>query len=267
MLKLPEPAVLVTCGVDVQLRYIAVLLVGWTVDAEAWVLDWSTIEGDPRDPATLMQFVAALAELTFTHETAGEVPVHLLGIDSGFATDHVYRAVGAAPRRAWKWAHATKGIGGRSGEPVVLPFHDVRDLRGHRGPRPMLINTDGGKAELYAMLQTTNPGRGYFHIPKRAGADFVKQLTAEEERVKFDKDGVATGSAWHKKTADIRNEALDCAVINLALFHHVTLLSWHSLLVQRYGKEDGLRRFREAHPTTRVIEPARSSQSPWIASR
>lgn len=245
MLSLPEHAVLVTAGVDVQLRYLAVLLMGWTVDAEGWVLDWSTIEGDPRDPQTLLQFVAAAAELRFEH-AEGEVPVHLVGIDSGFATDAVYRAVASARRG---WAFATKGVGGRRGEPVVLPFqHDARDSRGRRGPRPLLINTDGAKGELYAMLQTKEPGRGYLHIPKRAGADFVKQLTAEEERPRFDADGVAVGTVWKKKSADARNEALDCAVINLALFHSVAPLAWHRLLVQRYGPARGGALFRGAHP-------------------
>lgn len=247
MIKAPEPVVLVTCGVDVQLRYLAVLIMGWTEEAEGWVLDWSMVEGDPREPATLMDFMGALAEIRLEHPSA-DVPIHAVGVDSGFATDHVYRAVLSAPKRPWRWAFATKGFGGRSGEPIVLPFHDMRDDRGHRGYRPLAINTDGGKAELMSMLQIKKPGPGYIHIPKRAGADFVKQLTSEEARTKFDADGVAVGAVWKKRSADIRNEALDCAVINLALWNYTTRSSWLQLLTARYGKEGGAERFRKMHP-------------------
>jgi phage terminase large subunit GpA-like protein len=253
MLKLPEPALLVTCGIDVQLRYIAVLMVGWNEEAECWVLDWSTIEGDPRDPATLQQFVAALAAVRFEHST-GPVPVHLVGVDSGFATDCVYRAITSAPKRGWKWAYATKGVGGREGEPIVLVIHDARDARGRRGLRPLPINTDAAKAELLAMLQTTEPGRGYVHIPKRAGKDFIKQLTSEEQRMRFDADGVAVGAEWKKKTADARNEGLDTFVINLALFHRVDRNSWLQLLTARHGNEEGVERFRRMYPEVGRIQ-------------
>ena len=264
MLKLPEPALLVTCGIDVQLRYIAVLMMGWSEEAEGWVLDWSMVEGDPRDPGMLMGFVRALADVRFEHP-AGDVPIHLVGMDSGFATDHVYRAVESAPRRAAKWVFATKGVGGRQGEPVVLPFRDDRDARGHRGYRPLPINVDGGKDEIMAMLQTKEPGRGYFHIPKRAGADFVKQLTSEEARTKFDSDGVAVGIAWKKKTADARNEALDCAVINLALWHYLRTGHWGQLLAARYGKDDGLARFRAMHPEVNIAGPRAIPKRPsWL---
>ena len=248
---LPEPVLLVTAGVDVQLRYLAVLTMGWAPDAEAWVLDWQTVEGDPRDPMLLLSFVQELAALRLEHPTAGQVPIHLAGIDSGFATDCVYRAPAAAPRRGGKWCYATKGVGGRSGEPVVLPIQDRRDLAGHRGPRPLPINTDGAKAELMAALKTTTPGRGYWHLPRRVGPDFVKQLTAEEERTKYNRDGVVIGTEW-VKAPDARNEAMDCACINLALFHHMRPAQWLQLLTARYGQDDGIERFRPLYPTQRI---------------
>ena len=142
--------------------------------------------------------------------------------------------------------------GGR--EPIVLAVRDERDARGRRGLRPLPINVDGAKAEVMAMLQTTAPGRGYVHIPKRAGEDFVKQLTSEEQRMRFDADGVAVGAEWKKKTADGRNEGLDTFVINLALFHHVNRNSWLQLLTARHGKEDGLQRFRRMYPEAAPIQ-------------
>lgn len=248
---IPEPVLLVTCGIDVQLRYLAVLLMGWTPEGEAWCLDYDTVEGDPRDPALLTGFVQELGDARLPRAGGGELPIHLVGVDSGFATDAVYRAVQTAPRRAGKWVYATKGIGGLDGEPVVLPIRDERDARGRRGPRPFRINTDGAKAEVMAALTLTAPGRGYWHLPKRLGADFVKQLTSEEARTKYDRDGVAVGTEW-KKRGDVRNEALDCAVISLALFHHVRPSQWLQLLVDRHGREEGIERFRALYPGQRI---------------
>jgi phage terminase large subunit GpA-like protein len=264
MLTLPEPVLLVTVSVDVQLRYLAVLTMGWAADRETWVLDWQTVEGDPRDPATLLGYVRELAALRFHHPTAGDVPVNLVGIDSGFATDVVYRAVQAAPRRAaGKWVVATKGVGGREGEPIILPIRDERDAWGRRGLRPLPINTDGAKAELMAALQLTQPGRGYWHIPKRVGAGFVEQLTAEEQRMKYDADGVPVGVEWHKRTADVRNEGLDTAIIGLALFHLVRPGQWLQLLVARHGREAGLTRFRTLYPEQRHAAPRGPRHAAW----
>jgi phage terminase large subunit GpA-like protein len=267
VLTLPEPVLLITVGIDVQARYLAALTVGWAPDAEAWVLDWTTIEGDPRDPATLMGYVHELDALRFQHPTAGDVAVNLVGIDSGYLTDTVYRAVRAAPRRSGTWVLATKGVGGREGEPLVLPIRDERDAWGRRGLRPLPLNTDAAKGELMAALQVPQPGRGYWHIPRRVGTDFIAQLTSEEQRMKYDADGVPVGVEWRKRTGDARNEALDDAVICLGLFHLVRPGQWLALLQARHGPEAGLARFRTLYPDHRVTPappPLRVARSLYL---
>jgi phage terminase large subunit GpA-like protein len=87
-MRLPEDVLLVTVGVDVQARYVAILTMGWTPTAEAWALEWEQFDGDPRDPATLRSVVETAHGLHYAHPT-GEIPVHLVGIDSQFLTDYV----------------------------------------------------------------------------------------------------------------------------------------------------------------------------------
>jgi phage terminase large subunit GpA-like protein len=78
--------------------------------------------------------------------------------------------------------------------------------------------------------------------------EFLTQLASEEPRPKYDHEGVAVGIEWKKKKADIRNEGLDCACINLFLFYRITQAQWLELHVARYGDEDGRKRFTAAMP-------------------
>jgi phage terminase large subunit GpA-like protein len=269
-MHLPENVLLVTVSIDVQARYVAVLTAGWNEACELWCLDYENVAGDPRDPALLRSVVEAAHQVQYEHP-AGVVPVHLLGCDSRYLTDSVHAAVGYGNRlRGLLWAYATAGVGGRDGEPIILQAQDTRgwrrEVRG--GRRPLLINADQAKHELAAMLQTTTPGRGYVHIPKRLGRDFLNQLTAEEARTKIDRDGVAVGVEWKRK-GEQRNEALDTAVIALALFYRVTKSQWLQLLTARHGNEQGLERWRVRYPGERIVTSVAPPRRPsrWLSPR
>jgi phage terminase large subunit GpA-like protein len=209
----PEGVRLVVAGVDVQARYLAVLVAGFSVAREMWLLDYFQVDGDVRDAVTLPSAIRDLV-------AAG---CNLIGVDSGYATDSVYAAT-----HGRRGVYATKGVGGREGEPVVIPTPHSAGSK-HHGPRALLINADEGKCELAAMLGTKEPGRNYVHVPKRLAASLAPQLTSEERIPVWDAAGVLTGHRWQlKKSA--RNEALDCAVICLALFHAMTPTAWRALL-------------------------------------
>ena len=248
---LPEKVLLLTVGVDVQAKYIVSLTAGWSPEGELWILDYEKTECDARDDAVWRGLAAYLTAVRFEHPS-GDVPVHLVGLDSGFLTDVIYAAVGlgnSQPGRGGRWWYATKGVGGLTAEPLVLPMRDERDAHGHRGLRPLRINTDEAKSEFYAMLATKEKGPGYVHLPRRlADTDLLAELTSEELRTKYDPEGVACGVQWRKKTPDARNEALDCACITLALYHFVTKSQWFQLLVGRYGQTEGMRRFQARYP-------------------
>jgi phage terminase large subunit GpA-like protein len=252
----PSGVLLVTVGVDVQAKYLAMLTAGWSDENELWILDYEKTEGDPRDPAIWRALVGYLNAVRFGHPK-GDMPVHLVGVDSGFLTDVVYAAVklgNSQPGRSGRWWHATKGSGGLTGEPLVLPTRDERDAHGRRGLRPLRINTDEAKAEFMAMLGEAAQGPSFVHIPKRLGkgTDLLAELTSEEARTKFDSDGVVVGTEWKKRTSEARNEALDAVCICLALSRFVTKAQWLNLLVSRHGKLAGEDRFRARYPAESV---------------
>lgn len=211
----PAGVELIVSGTDVQGAYLATLVAGFSRQREMWCLDYFETPGDVRDAVTLPNLIADLA-------SAG---VHRAGVDSGYATDAVYAAT-----RGRRGVVPTKGELGNPGDPVVLPTPH-NDRRGHyRGARALRINTSGAKDELFAMLQVAEPGRNFVHVPKRLGAPFLAQLTSEERVPRLDPAGVEIGSRWKIKTLGVRNEALDCAVIALALFHSTTPTSWAAVL-------------------------------------
>lgn len=265
-MQLPDGALLVTISADVQNKYVAVLVMGWTELFEGWALEFDQIDGDPRDPATLRSLIDNAHALHYLHRS-GEVPVHLVGIDSQFLSDYVDAAVMYGNRlRGHRWCFSTAGIGGRgaTGDPLLIQSHDVRDVRGARGRRPLLLNTDGLKDELAAHLRVETPGPGYVHIPKRLATTLIPQLTSEERRDKLDPDGLIVGFEWKRK-GDQRNEGLDTACIALALAHKVSKRQWLDLLVARHGAEAGTERWQRRFPGERLAPaPPPRPREPWI---
>jgi phage terminase large subunit GpA-like protein len=209
----PAGVELIVSGTDVQAHYLATLVAGFSRERELWCLDYFTTDGDVRDAVTLP---ALLADL----QAAG---CHLCFVDSGFATDAVYAAT--VGRRG---ISATKGELGSAGDPVILPTPHQAPKGPFRAARYIRINTTAAKDEIAAMLGNPNPtGRNVVHIPRRLGLEFINQLTSEEKVSRFDPSGIEVGAAWKKKSASVRNEALDCAVLALAAFHSVTPTGWH----------------------------------------
>ena len=247
-LPLPAPIILVTAAADVQHKYLAVLTVGWGLDGQAWVLDWDEIDGDPLDPATFDALFQGLDAVRYVHPTHGPVPVHVVGVDARFRSDEVRCAVAAVPKRGW--AYTTVGEPGRLGQPMILPRLDQRDAHGRRaGYRSLRLNTDGLKSSLMAALQLAPGTRGSWHFPKRLDAEFYAQLTAEEVRPRFNDAGVEVGRSWVQTRE--RNEALDTACGNLALWHFVPDTNLVKHLVGLVGRDEARRQWTALYPSGR----------------
>jgi hypothetical protein len=48
--EVPEPAVFLSAGIDVQVNRFELLVLGWGPGGERWVVDWREVPGDPRRP-------------------------------------------------------------------------------------------------------------------------------------------------------------------------------------------------------------------------
>jgi phage terminase large subunit GpA-like protein len=242
----PAGACALTAGVDVQINRFMLLVLGWAENAERWVVDWQEIAGDPRQPDAWDALERALRG-QYRHAAGGLLPIHVVGVDSGFATERVYDFAMRHPR----WVYATKGFAGRQGEPIVGRPMNPKDARIRRGVRPLPLNVDDAKKEIISTLGLAGAGPGAWHFPMRHAAideEFFAQLAAEHEETRYNKGGIATHTVWVQDRQD--NHALDCGVIALAMSRRLGPAHWVELAA-RIGRATGA----EAPPPVVVAPP------------
>jgi phage terminase large subunit GpA-like protein len=211
--EVPAEAVALTAGVDVQENRFELQVTAWGPAQQRWVVDVRTVPGDPKQPETRAALLEAL-QRKYSHAWGLELPIHAVCIDSGYATEEVYDFVLA---HQYRKIFATKGIGGKSGEPIVMKPSEKRTGTNPRPVRLYPINVDDAKADVMAALALAAPGPGYIHFPLHLDTvdeEYFAQLCAEHAETRYNKAGVATHVVWVKDRE--RNEALDMTVLCLA---------------------------------------------------
>lgn len=222
LIEVPMDAPALTAGVDVQANGFMLLVCAWGPAGERWVVDWRTIPGDPKAADTQASLLEALTR-RYQHAAGPLLPIHATCLDSGFATDEVYRFVLAHQARR---IFATKGEAGKSGEPIV--WRVASPPHGHTGKtrstaaarkvaRPVAlyhVNVDDAKASILSSLALAAPGPNFTHFPARVetvDSEFFAQLCAEHRESRYNRGGVATQSIWVQDRE--ANHALDAMVL------------------------------------------------------
>jgi phage terminase large subunit GpA-like protein len=209
---LPMGVCCLTMGVDVQDERLELVVVGWGVKEESWVIDRQMFPGDTRRPEPWDSLTEVL-EHQYRHENGLQYPILAACIDSaGHRTDMVYHyAATYAARRVY----AVIGRGGQ--QPIVSSPSPRRYGQGERTVPLYTIGVDGAKAIVVSRLALTERGPGYVHLPHSEWCDeeFAAQLTSERLVTKL-KKGIRV-QEWKKIRP--RNEALDCYVYALGAFY------------------------------------------------
>jgi len=204
----PEKAVLLTAGVDVQDDRIEIEVVGWGADEESWSHEYIVLFGDPSAKLVWSQLDDLLLR-PFRHESGVDLYIRAACIDTGghhtqatyrFCRTRVKRMPGG---RAPSFVFAVKGVAGSG---PVWPKTASRNVA--RGVSLYLVHVDAAKDSIYSRLRIVEPGPGYSHFPLERDAEWFSQLTAEKVVTKYHR-GFARRE-WVKARA--RNEALDCRV-------------------------------------------------------
>ena len=155
------------------------------------------------------------------------LPIRVMCVDAGYATQDVYAWVRQHPQASWGPAGAAArqprtavAVKGRDQDTALLLSVSRADAGGkRRGLRVWSVGTPVAKGELYRWLKLEWPtdealeaGASYppgaCHFPQY-GEEYFKQLTAERLVTRIVK-GFPRGS-WEKEPGR-RNEALDCRV-------------------------------------------------------
>jgi phage terminase large subunit GpA-like protein len=222
--SVPEGALVLTAGADVQRDRIEVDVWGWGRSLRSWLVDHIVLEGDTARVEVWDELSGLLGE-TWPHARGARMTLARLAIDTGdgASTDAVYSWVRASGHGQ---VIAVKGVGGFDrAMPVDGPSFVEVNERGRkirRGVQLWKVTGSVFKTETYRYLRLRAPTdeeleaggdwpAGYVHLP-RGGltAEWLKQLTAEQLVTVRDKRRGHQRLEWQQTRE--RNEALDCRV-------------------------------------------------------
>ena len=203
---IPDEVMFLTCGVDVQDNRLECSVIGWGKDDESWVIEHTTLYGDPSTP----QLWGALDTVLFKrYETVSgtEMGIRASCVDSGgHFTNSVYQY---CKKHAGRRVFAIKGVGGE-GKPAA-----GRPSKSNVAKCPLFpVGVDTIKSLLFARMRISEQGAGYIHFSDRLDDEYFRQLTAEKVVTRFHK-------GFKKRVFEkirARNEALDCMVYSYAAY-------------------------------------------------
>jgi len=218
----PNGGLFLTAGADVQKDRIECEVVAWGRHKESWSVDYHVLMGDTAMPE-VWEKLEALLRRDWQHAGGGTLPIRVLAVDSGYATQDVYGWVKTHPQASWGGAGARASsprtvvaVKGRDSETALILSVSKADVGSkRRGLRVWNVSGPVAKMELYRWLKLDRPTKedepfppGTCHFPEYA-EEYFKQLTAEKRVIKLHK-GFPRAS-WEKDPTR-NNEALDCRV-------------------------------------------------------
>ncbi len=216
-----------TCSVDVQANRLEVMVIGWGVGMERWIVDFQVIPGDPADQRT-WDLLDGLLKARYRHPCGVALGILATGIDSG--GHHTHEVYQFCRVRRWRNVFALKGAS-KPGKPVIAQRPSLVDVtwKGQterNGAELWMIGTDTAKDWIYNRYGFES-GPGAVHFAKDLPDEFFQQCVAERKIARYVKGYKRI--EWVKGKAD-RNEALDLQVYNLAMANYLGL--------HRYGEQD-----------------------------
>lgn len=210
--KLPEKVCIITAGVDVHPDRLEAQIIGWGDGEESWPLQYEIILGDPEKEFVWQQ-LARLLRMKFEHPLGVEIGIERTGIDTGHATDKVYRfcvtcgIFGVLP---------IKGIKGYGQRIMNMPATRKKSVQ---RMRPWLVSKNSALKTILARLRMPEPQPGYIHFRSDAepmfGIDYFRQLAANEART-FIRAGVRVEDF---DAGQRRDEAMDTMIYALAALY------------------------------------------------
>lgn len=215
---IPFGGLFLTAGVDIQKDRIECEVVAWGRQKQSWSVEYFVLDGDTAKPEVWKKLQNVLFK-DYPHESSITLPIRVMCIDSGYATQDVYSFVKDYGQAVWG------GSGARASQP-----HTVVAIKGQSRDTAMILSTSKAdtkkkglkvwnvsgpviKTELYRWLRMQRIGEdasqfGRCHFPQYA-EEYFKQLTAERQVVRIT-NGYPK-PVWEKDPTR-RNEALDCRV-------------------------------------------------------
>ena len=215
---MPVGVLMLTGSVDVQANRLELMVMGFGVGMERWVVDHQIIWGDPADERTWAVLDEKL-KARYRHPCGVGLAILATGVDSGgHHTDEVYQFCRV---RRWRNIFAIKGAS-KPGRPVIAQRPSMVDVtwKGQterNGAELWFVGTDTAKDWIYNRYPFPD-GPGSLHFANDLPDEFFAQCVAERKVARYVRGHKRI--EWIKGKAE-RNEALDLMVYCLAMAHYM----------------------------------------------
>lgn len=226
----PDWALVVTIAVDTQHNRLEAQTHAWGPGLEHAVIDHQVFMGAPATPPDTPGSCWALLDdyrrTPWPHTSGVLIYASVYGIDSGGGnTQDVYNYGSMRVNHGCLVLHGSS----RPNRPIIgsTPSKQDIDWNGKRvvgGVLLWAIGTDVAKDHLHNRYKLSS-GWGAMRFATALPLEWYEQLLAERPMLKR-KPGGGYRRVWDKASHGDRNEALDLAVYNLALAHHLGLHKW-----------------------------------------
>lgn len=201
--EVPDRALILTAGIDVQPDRLECEVVGWGKGRESWGIEYKVFMGSPAMPA-VWQDLDAYLQKTFSYASGEQLGIAGACIDSGDGnyTTEVYEFT---KPREYRRIFSIKGRGGPG-----VPFISKPTKSNKVGAHLFTLGVDSGKANIMARVKLEDEGPGYCHWPREAdrGYDEAYFKGFLSEKLVFKYENGKSKIEW-KKVVE-RNEPLDC---------------------------------------------------------
>ncbi len=266
----PAGCLFLTMFVDVQQDRLECELKGWGRDGQCWSIGAEVISGDTSQQAVWDTLHAAIRQ-DYPRANGGTLPLWAVGIDSGYRPQRVYEfaakyaqpAYGPTGAKLCAVRTVVPTKGGHAWDRAIEGFSAIDAARKRGGMRILTLGASFLKQAVYDSLRQPMPAgggeypAGYWHYPNYEYSWF-QGLTSESRVVR------ENGKPEWVHDKSVRNEPLDLAVGNLAMYHlcrtctdRFTESTWRRLEKLAAGQQ-------EAEPQPAV---PRREREPWIERR
>ena len=254
--------------VDVQADRLEVEIKGWGRDGPSWSIGADVIPGDTSQQA-VWDVLHAVIQQDYAHANGGTLPLWAVGIDSGYRPQMVYQfcsqyaqpAYGPAGMKLCAVRTVVPTKGGHGWDRAIEGFSPVDAAKRRGGVRILTLGASYLKQAFLDSLRLPAPGDGEPFLP---GFSHYPDYTYEWFRGLCSESRVVheNGKVEWVPDKSVRNEPLDLAVGNLAMYHLVRTYTdlWSD---SQWAELDQLTRSPEAPAPERPV-PVRPHRAPWI---
>lgn len=209
----PMAASVIVTTVDFQKNRLELESIAYGMGLESWGIEHKTFPCDPSNLEEVTLILDTYLKKKFKHESGIDLKIAIMGIDSGYLSEIVYKYV--KPRQARR-VYAIKGMETIGKALYKFQKIDRSQKRGKSkkdiyGINLCIVGTETAKDQLYHWMQLEAHGPGFMHYHTGYSHDYFRGLTAEHRVPK----GKTT--KWEKKSKSRPNEPVDLRVYSYAM--------------------------------------------------